>query len=249
MWRGRDCTGGGSNAGATAFSSFHWREFGHFPLLETLPVFAAAGVSGVLGVVERRPAPVAWTAGAAFGLLLFAAKFGSVYYAAPAFVLAVLAALHLASRVGRLAPALLVPLVAVVLVPQVRHASGPRHAAHAEERAAAAALASAPAGLGQGRVAVASPAFPIADTRFFEFVQLYVRRTPVYPYRFLPATSSAHDYARGRGLVAGYEVVESAGHVPPAGATVEIDGWGAFEARGVVGDNGTVRFLRLRRAG
>src|SRR5262249_2327226 len=144
--------------------------------------FVVAGIGALVAVAKRDVELAVWTAGAAFGLVLFAARPSSSYYVAPAFVLAFPAVISLVRPLKRYAPLLLAPLAAVSLVPQIRHASDPAHEFHADERLSAAAVRAAEPLLKPAQVVVTPPGFPTADARFFSLVALYVRRTPTYRY-------------------------------------------------------------------
>ena len=164
-------------------------------------MFLLALVAGIVGVVRREPVPVVWAVGAlATGVFAYARP-PNVHYFAPSFVLAALAVLWLLQREPRARTPLLAWVVVLyVVMPAWDH----RESTAAEQEQFAASVVPAKeyvdARLQPGEVAIVPSYWPFADARYFELVQIYVKHSPEYPYRYLPATSAAGPYAQQRGF-------------------------------------------------
>ncbi|HZB23507.1 MAG TPA: hypothetical protein VE444_06640 [Gaiellaceae bacterium] len=169
-------------------------------------VLGLALAASVLAARRREPAPVLWAAGAAALLVLAWARPVASHYLAPAYLLAVPAILWLARAMPRRLALLALPLALLAAWPAVRDRSSPADNATSLRATGEAARAAAVAGLAADQVAVAPSYFPDPDVRYFELVQLYVARTPDYPYRVIPATTAAASFARERGLRPGASI-------------------------------------------
>jgi hypothetical protein len=169
-------------------------------------VLCLALAGAALAARRREPGPVIWAAGAAALLVLAWARPVASHYLAPAYLLAVPVVLWLAQALPRRLAVLVVPLAVLAAWPAVRDRSAPADQATMLRAHAEAERAAAIAGLAPDQVAVAPSYFPDPDVRYFELVQIYVARTPDYPYRVLPATAAAASFAREHGLRPGASI-------------------------------------------
>lgn len=199
-------TGGGVNRGVTPFSGA-LGDLSRYPLRESALVFALAAVAGVVAMSRRDRRPAFWLLGAGVMAAMAAARFGTPHYFAPAYVLAVPAALSLFRRPegGRAAFAVW-PVVALLAGSTLVHSAtddpdGWTCSARVAQRAAQL--------VNPGEVVLTDLAVPEPDSRFFLFVEGYTTRVPPYPYRFLPRGAEAA--ARARGLEPRYYAGESVG--------------------------------------
>ncbi|MDX6424495.1 MAG: hypothetical protein QOI67_1966 [Gaiellaceae bacterium] len=162
-------------------------------------VFAFALLAGIMGVLRNNPVPVVWAVAAlATGAFAYARP-PNIHYFAPAFVFSALALLWLLQR----EPRARVPLLAWLLVLYVVWpAWDNRSNTAAEQEQFAATVASAKeyvdSHLAPGEFALVPSYWPFADARYFELVQIYVEHSPVYPYRYLPATAAARSFEQPR---------------------------------------------------
>jgi Dolichyl-phosphate-mannose-protein mannosyltransferase len=208
----KTATGSGVQQGVESFSTPLWR-IGDLVSHQVLLVLALAGLGAVLGVVRRDPLPVVLAVGAlAMGVLAFARP-PNVHYFAPAFVLALPAALWTLRREPGRASLLVWPVVLYLVWPSLSN----RHAPAAEANQFAGIVASSKAyvdrRLGRNEIAFVPSYWPFADSRYFELVRLYVEYTPPYRYRYLPTTGAALAFAREHGLRPRYYIGPQAADV------------------------------------
>jgi hypothetical protein len=169
-----------------------------------LAMVAAAVLAGGLALLRRTLWPALFAVGAvAMGVLAYG-RLGAIHYYAPAFVLAVPAALWLLTLLPRrrsiAAPLVVWPLVALAIVPTLEAVPRFDDDAARQERIAAWAEGVADRALATNEVALVPSYFPTADGRYFELVDIYVAHTPPYPYRFLPDSQLGFAEAVERGL-------------------------------------------------
>jgi hypothetical protein len=195
------------NAGITPFGHSA-TEYFKFPLLEAEIVVALAGIAAFVGARRRTAWPGLWFASSAVAFLLAALRLGNLRYYDPAFVLAIPAALWLFRRTGSAAaPWPVWIVVAAVVVPTFVHMRDPAHAAQRDERVARASTRLEDRLLKPNEVALVSAyTYPGPDARWFELIQLYVPKTPPYPYRFIPADARAIASAAAEGKHVAYFV-------------------------------------------
>ena len=224
-------TGGGVNAGVDPFSAADLDRLIAPDLRLQFGVFVVAGIGAVLGARRRDPLPGIWFAGAAALGLMAAARLDTLHYFAPAFVLSIPAAIWAISRglPGR-ASWLVWPVALLIVWPQFEH----RTAATAEvdrlASAAAPTLRILEQRLGPNEAALTPTYWPHPDTRYFEMVRQYVRYTPDYRYRFLPAIPAGARFAADERLRLRYFTSPIVFHV--AGTqTLEIPELGTFLVR------------------
>ena len=217
--------GNGINRGISAFK-------GGYPLIATplkqaLVVFTVAGLAAAVGLLSRRrsPLPVVLFAAALPLGILAAARLGDVHYYAPAYVVAVVGALWLFHRHGPPGAVAVAALVIYVVVPAFQTRHGPAHDTAAFAAQWTPTYAAVERHLAPGEVALLPSGYPNADERYFELVQNYVAYTPRYPYRFLPVSQRAADYAGGDGLRPRYYAAPDA-----TPGSVELVGFGSFTA-------------------
>jgi hypothetical protein len=95
-------------------------EFTHAPLNVTLVIFALALVAAVVAFARRKPAPVLWATGALVLAVMAEARLGWAAYFAPAFAVALPAALWILQEDhGKPTPRAVWPFVALVLGPRL----------------------------------------------------------------------------------------------------------------------------------
>ena len=193
------------NAGVTPFKlSLH--EFTSFPLLEVAIVVALAAVAAAVGALRRNAWPVLWFTAAGATALLATLRFGQPRYYAPAYVLALPAALWLfRRRSSDAAPLVVWALVAAILTPTLLHLrDSSRLASFAEAQSQAETLLGDRL-LKPNEVALLSDYYaPSADVRWWSLVDLYTNDPPRYPYRFVPDVPAAIEAARSQGKHVGY---------------------------------------------
>jgi hypothetical protein len=221
----RGLRGNGINSGISAFR-------GGYPLTETplkqaLVVFAVAGVAAAVALrgPRRRPLPVVLFAAALPLGIMAAARLGDLHYYAPAYAVAVVGALWLFHRYGLPGAVAVAALVIYVVVPTFQSRHGPAHDTAAFAAQWAPTYAEVKRHLPPQEVALLPSGYPNADERYFELVQNYVAYTPRYPYRFLPVSRRAADYASANGLRPRYYAAPDA-----RPGSVDLVGFGSFTA-------------------
>jgi hypothetical protein len=189
---------------------FHvpWGQFGQFPLAETLPAFALAAVALVLGAWRRDLRPLLFASGTLATGAMAVARLGTVHYFAPAYVLAVPAALWLLLLVPRpAAVAVGATLVAVVLVPQLQHLNDNARAADGSVRQSVDYERLGKPLLRPGQVALVDVGSPLPDSLYAALVEEFIVDPPPYPgQRFLEDTSGSLTLAQAQGLRMRYYV-------------------------------------------
>ncbi len=195
--------GRGVNAGLQAFP-VTWSQFTTSPLKQAAVVFAIAAIAAVVGAFRRNPLPAIWFSGALALAVLAAARLSTTRYYAPAYVLAVPAAVWLFRRLGpRIGGVLVALLVAYVLIPQFQYLPAALDQAAHDERVSAEYQRLAVRVLHRPReIILTSDYAPVGDVRYLGEVEHFVSYTPAYPYRFL-ADVELRDIA-AKGLVPRY---------------------------------------------
>lgn len=198
--------GKGVNEGIEPFALAGGTGLDQWPLRQGLVVVALAGVSAVVALRRRTVWPALLFLGAAVLALMAAARLGAVHYFAPAYVVAIPAALWLFRR-GRLGAVGAAVLVAYVTVPQLAHVGDAREAVELQLAKADAAASIAASVLEEGQVAIVDPAAPTPDGRYNALVEIYLAQPPGYPNRrFLDDMPRSLQRARADGLVFRYYI-------------------------------------------
>jgi hypothetical protein len=225
----KSISGRGVNEGVDSFST-PFSEIGSIVGMQVMIIFVLAAAAGILGLVVRNPQPVVWSLGAlVMGIAAFA-RAPNVHYFAPAFALSIFAVLWLLHRGRRHFPLLAWVLVLYVAWPAYDGRTGP--AAEAERFAGIVRPSTefVDGQLGAGEVALVPSYWPFADARFFELVQIYVEHTPEYPYRYLPTTAAARDFAATRGWRPRWFVGPQASSLT-SDQSVTLGEWGDYTLR------------------
>jgi hypothetical protein len=232
----RGLSGGGINEAHEPFSE-GWDRFLELVAPQAVFVFVLAGVAAVVGLIRREPQPVVWFVGSLLLGVMAQARTPNVHYFAPAFVVAIPAALWLLQR-ERLRPAsiLVWPVIAWIALPAFQDRDVPKVEAARFEQAVVPTLAAVRERLKDGEIALAPSYWPEADTRYFGLVETFVEHTPPYPYRFIEASSVGARLAAERGLRLRYYV---------GGDAERVTG----EQRLQIGDVGEFLVRRLPDAG
>jgi hypothetical protein len=226
-------TGRGISSGATFDLSLD--RFASWPLLQTVPVFVLATVAAAVGLRRRDPRPVVWFAGALVLGLMAKSRLGSPHYFAPAFVVALPAALWVLRQWRRAGALLAVGVVAFSVLPQFWHLTDPAtEATEVSMRYYDPPVAYVEERLEPGEVALAPRFSLVRDARYFDFVDFYAEYTPDYPYRFLSDSARAPGFASERGLRLRYYVGPLAETVEGT-APVRLGEAGEFTVRRVPG--------------
>lgn len=193
------------NAGVSPFKVSS-SVYSSFPLLEAVIFLGLAAVAAIVGAARRNAWPVLWFVAAGVTAFLATLRFGQPRYYAPAYVLAVPAALWLFRRRSSVATPILVwVLVAGIVTPTLLHLRDSAHLASFSEAQARAETRLADRLLKPNEVALLSDYYaPSADVRWWSLVDLYVDDPPPYPYRFVPDIPGAIQTARGEGKHVAY---------------------------------------------
>ena len=163
-------------------------------------VYGLAGIAAVVGVVKRDPQPVVWFAAAAVLVAMAFARQGYGHYFAPGFVVSIPAAMWLLSRAPRNAGLVLVwLLVAFLVVPTVYTRTGVEDAVARQLAEVSPSTDAIEERLRADEIALTAHYWPEPDNRWYRYVAFHVNYEPEYPYRFLPALSSAARIAGERG--------------------------------------------------
>lgn len=203
-------TGSGANSGVQPFST-PWRTLVQGPVLATTVLVAIAGGAAVAGARRRDLQPLLWFSGSAVAYVMASARFGTVHYYAPAYVLAIPPVLGLARRLPRrfVLAAVAGVLVLALWVP-VSNLSQPARAASFQQQQWAVIEP-------VGRKLLTKPheialvqdyEKPVPDIRWHVLVSQYVDWVPLYPYRYLDDSGASRNLAATLGLVPRYFVGE-----------------------------------------
>jgi hypothetical protein len=225
----RGLRGGGINSGIARFHGGY--SLTATPLKQALVVFAIAGVAAAVALVldrARDPVPVVLFAAALPLGVMATARLGDLHYYAPAYAVAVLAALWLFRRSGLPGAVAVVALLLYVVAPALQDRNGAAHDTSSFARRWAPTYAAIEQHLAPGAVALLPSGYPNADERYFELVQIYVAHTPRYPYRFLPASGLAATYASANGLRPRFYAAPDA-----RPGRLDLAGFGSFTASAV----------------
>jgi hypothetical protein len=214
-------TGHGVNSGVGAFDST--LDFSNAQMSRALVVLVLAGVAALVGVVRRDPRPVVWFSGAVTLDVMAAARQGYIHYFAPGFVFAIPAVLWLARQLPlRAAVPATVAIVVIVLAPTYHLRSWSTNTNAAQLRAVGPSIAAIDRRLRPGEVALTAYYWPEADNRWFNDVAFYSNYVPDYPYRFLPAWSTAMPVVAAHHLKARYY---TGPEVPSLHGTTTVQIW------------------------
>jgi hypothetical protein len=176
--------GRGVNSGVKAFH-LQAHQFLDTPLRQASVVFALALVAALVGARRRDALPALWFTGSLVMGVMAAARLSTLRYYAPAFVLAIPAALWLFRRRERAAAPILVwALVAFVVIPQFQHRDGPAKDARYFERIDAQMERAADALVKPGEVMLTADYAPVGEERLGEVASI-ADYMPPYRSRFL----------------------------------------------------------------
>jgi hypothetical protein len=196
-------TGGGINESVPRFS-MPLHRLVEAPLKQAFAVFLVAGLAAVVGIVRRDPKPAVWFVGSTVLGIMAAARLGAVHYFAPAYVLAILAALWLLRERRALGVLAACVLLWYAAWPTWQHRDGPADDAARFAALVAPGKAWLDTHLRPNEVAMVPSYWPFADSRYLELVELYVTYTPPYPYHELTGTQYGALFAASRNFVQRY---------------------------------------------
>jgi hypothetical protein len=197
--------------------------------------FVLAAVAGVVGLVRRDALPVVCALGASVMVVLAFARPPAVHYFAPGFALAIPAVLWLLQRSPRApAPLLVWPVVLLFAWPSIDDREQPRIETEQFAALVQPAQRVVDRRLAQNEVALVPGNWPFADARYFDLAQRYVEDPPAYPFRYLPATEVARDFAEANGLRPRYFIGPGAQRVSGT-ETIDVDQYGRFSVRRLPG--------------
>jgi hypothetical protein len=215
------------NAHVDPFANVSLHLFLSYPLSAAAIVFLLAAVAAVVAVRRRCLWPAVLALGTLVLALLAAARFSFDYYYAPAYALAIPAALWLFRRErSAVAPPYVWIVVAAVVIPLLWRLPPNAYTLGAVN---ATAQQLADRLLQPGEVILTPATFPVEDTRYGSFVRAFADHTPDYPYRFISAGDLP--VAAARGLRPSYYVarVGDLTMAPGKGeGEVELEGRGPF---------------------
>ena len=178
--------GGNVNNGIQPFSTPLFPRILHYPLALPALIFVAAALAALSGIRRRTAWPLIWFSGALAAGVMAAARLDTPRYFALPYVLSIPPALWLLRREGRAAMPLIVwALVAFVIAPTFVHSHDDAALATQEERIARSTERLGDRLLKPGEAAIVPDVAPLADARWFDFVQMVTNWHPQYPYRFL----------------------------------------------------------------
>jgi hypothetical protein len=235
---GNGLTGRGISADVPLFSAS----------LDAIPdrpffLFALAGVAALLGLRQRDARPVIWFVGALALGVMAQARLAAPHYFAPAFMLSVPAAFWLLRRgPAKLSFVALAVVVGYLVLPVLEDRGSSAADAESFASSTAPALAAIEERLRPGEIGVVPSGWPTADSRFFQYVQRPNSYVPTYPFRFLPATAAAAQFAAAHGLELRYYTEPGAG----SRATADVGELGTFSVRPVTGAPDVVELVGRR---
>jgi hypothetical protein len=201
VYLGRNLRGEGVQAGIEPFST-PLSQLDDIVSVRVVVFFLIGALAGVVGIARRDPRPVVWTVGALAAGAFAYARPPNVHYFAPAYVLCIPAVLWLLRPEPRARASFLIwPVVLYLVWPVYDHRNAPAAEAEQFAQLVAPAKAYAEPRLEFDDVVLVPSYWPFADSRYFELVRDEATRYgPEYPYRYLPITAKAADYAADRRL-------------------------------------------------
>jgi hypothetical protein len=222
-------TGGRVNEDIEPFENFTWDQVSRYPLAGAAVVVALGLVAGAVGLVRRTYWPLLLALGSLVLASMAAARYSYDYYYAPAFAVALPAALWLFRRPGRVGTPFYVWVpVAALLAWTVSEVQSWEQGREAETNASAQALADEL--LQPGEVVLVNDySTPIEDVRFDSLVDGFADYVPAFPYRYVNRPQTAAEQQ----LTPRY-VASTAGELPPPGerASTTIAGVGPYVIEG-----------------
>ena len=222
-------TGSRVNEGIEPFENFTLDALRRYPLSAAVAVIGLGLAGGVLALVRRTYWPFLLALGSLVLATMAAARYSYDYYYAPAFAVAIPAALWIfRRREGSAVPFYVWIPVAGLLAWTVSEVQSWEQ--RQEQEIDAAAQVAASEVLKPGEVVLVNDYyFPIEDVRYNSLVDGFVDHVPEYPYRFLNRPQTAAE----RGLTPAY-VAGATGELPAPGATASVDiaGVGPFVVEG-----------------
>jgi hypothetical protein len=182
-------TGGGVNSSVNVTPFAHsWSNLVHWPLQQFLVIFALAALAAVIALRRRELGPTLWFTGAAVAAIFAAARYGTLHYWAPAFVLSIPPLLWLCRRLGAIGIVGAAALSLYVLVPAVQNVRIGAHRAARQEQTMIVWDAAAARLVKRGQVALGAPyVAPVPDIPYMDLVRLWVEVPPPRTYQFVSA--------------------------------------------------------------
>jgi hypothetical protein len=198
-------------------------------------VFLLAVVAALVGLIRRDPLPVVWGVGAAVMIVLAFVRPPAIHYFAPGFVLCVPAVLWLLRREpGSRAPALLWPVVVLLVWPSFDNRNGPRLETEQFAALVEPTKRVVDRRLRKSEIALVPGNWPFADARYFDVAARFVDDPPPYRYKYMSASAHVRAYVELRGLRPRYFISPVAQTVVGT-QTIDVESYGRFTVRRLEG--------------